>query len=299
MTKSSHLDRREFVAMTGLAAATLGACAGETAAPPPPDPSPEEPTIVRVASVKTAVEGQVLPELIKQFERGRNLRVRLTTGTAVYDLARAGKIDLIISHYGHHDAEAFVLDGNGEWPRTIFSNQMALVGPPSDPAGIRGLADVVLAFQRIAETRSKYLLNDIDGVRYLTEILWNAAGRPPREPWLIDGHSSKDGAIKQAAELGAYCLWGLTPFLRVESAKQLALEPLVLADPLLQRMLVSIIVKPGAGRRINTAGATAFQAFLLEPATQATIRTIHYPGPQRVAWMPAGRHNRTAILPKT
>jgi hypothetical protein len=39
--------------------------------------------------------------------------------------------------------------------------------------------------------------------------------------------------------------------------KPLALEPLVLADPLLQRMLVSIIVKPGGVRRVNTTGASA------------------------------------------
>jgi tungstate transport system substrate-binding protein len=295
------LDRREFVALTGLAAATLGGCkdASVPAGAPIPDEPPEEPTVVRIASVKTAVEGAVLPELIKVFERAGAYRVRLTTGTAVYDLGREGAVDLVVSHYGHRDAETFVLDGLGEWPRTIFSNQMALVGPPSDPAGVRGLDDAGLAFQRIATTKSKFLLNDIDGVRYLTEILWNAAGRPDRAGWMLDENISKDGAIYRASELGAYTLWGLTPFMRVDKFKPVALEPLVLADPLLHRMLVSILVKPGPGRRINTAGANAFQSFLLAPSTQAMIRTIHYPGKDAIAWVPAGRHNRTAVLPKT
>jgi tungstate transport system substrate-binding protein len=253
---------------------------------------------VRVASVKTAVEGKLLPALIERFERGCAYRVRLTTGVQVYDLARDGKVDLVVSHYGHRDAEAFVLDGLGEWPRMIFSNQMALVGPPGDPARVRGLEDLAEAFRRIAETRSKYVLNDIDGVKYLTEILWNAAGKPDRTGWIIDTGSSKDDAIRRASELGAYALWGLTPFLRLDGARPLALEPLVLADPLLQRMMVSIIVKPGGPRRVNTAGAAAFQAHLLDPTTQAAIRTVHYPGKQVVAWVPAGRHNRTAVLPK-
>jgi tungstate transport system substrate-binding protein len=298
-----RLDRRDVLALTGLAAAGLAGCgsgqpADPPAPPPPAEPLPEEPTVVRVASVKTAVEGQVLPALITRFEQASGLRVRLTTGTAVYDLARDGKVDLVISHYGHRDAEAFVLEGHGEWPRTIFSNQMALVGPHRDPAGIRGLDDAGVAFARIAASKSKFVVNDIDGVRYLTEILWNAAGRPDREPWMIDRHFSKDAAIGLAAELGAYTLWGLTPFLRLEG-HSLALEPLVLADPLLHRMLVSIIVKRGAARRPNAAGAAAFQSFLLAPATQALIRTIHYPGKAAIAWVPAGRHNRTAILPKT
>jgi len=54
--------------------------------------------------------------------------------------------------------------------RTIFSDQMALLGPPSDPVGVRGLEDLGEAFARIAGTRSKFVLNDIDGVHYLTEI---------------------------------------------------------------------------------------------------------------------------------
>lgn len=288
--------------MATLAAA---ACSRGTAGEPPagaPAAAPHpavEPGVIRVASVKTAVEGNLLPVLIEQFERASPYRVRLTTGVQVYDLARDGKVDLVISHYGHKDAEAFVQGGLGEWPRTIFSNQMVLVGPPSDPARVRDLDDLVEAFQRIAQTRSKLVLNDLDGVRYLTEILWNAAGKPDRAGWVIDAGAQKDAAIERASELGAYALWGLTPFLRLGDIKPLALEPLVLADPLLQRMMVSIIVKPGGARRVNTAGASAFQSYLLGPATQAAIRTIHYPGKHVVSWVPAGRHNRTAVLPKT
>src|SRR5262249_32654368 len=149
----------------------------------------------------------VLPALIADFERATRYRVELTTSPLLYDLARAGKVDLAISHYGHRDAERFVLDGLGEWPRTIFSNQMALLGPPADPAGVRGLPDAAEAFQRIARTQSKYVLNDIDGVHYLTEILWHAAGRPDRTGWFLDLRAAKDAAIERAAELGAYALW--------------------------------------------------------------------------------------------
>ena len=301
MSRSRDPDRRQLLA--GTAVATLAAaCSRGTPGEPEAAAAvvlpPEEPTTVRIASVKTAVEGRLLPTLIERFERSGPYRVRLSTGERVYDLARNGQSDLVISHYGHRDAEAFVLDGLGEWPRTVFSNQMALLGPPSDPAHVRGLDDVGEAFRRIAESRSPFVVNDIDGVRYLTEILWNAAGRPDRAGWFVDAGTAKDTAIDRAASLGGYTLWGLTPFLRVQEQRRLALEPHVLADPLLQRMLVSIIVKPGGARRSNTAGAMAFQDYLLAPATQAAIRTVHYPGRHAVSWVPAGRHNRTAILPK-
>jgi tungstate transport system substrate-binding protein len=304
MSDSHRIDRRQFVAGT-VAALTAASCArskdDEPRPEPPPPPSPPAPAapgIVRVASVRTAVEGSLLPTLVDRFHATSPLRVELTTGEQVYDRARAGAVDLVVSHYGHRDAEAFVLDGCGEWPRTIFSNQMALLGPPRDPAQVRGLGDLAEAFRRIATTRSPFVVNDLDGIHYLTEILWNAAGRPDRSGWMIDLHAAKEAAIQHAAELGAYVFWGLTPFLRTDPKRALALEPLVLADPLLQRLMVSIVVKPAADRRVNVAGATAFQTFLLEPSTQAAIRDVRYPSAEAVTWVPAGRHNRTAVLPR-
>jgi len=131
-------------------------------------------------------------------------------------------------------------------------------------------------------------------VRYLTEVLWHAIGCPPRDGWVIDDKQQRAGAMQTAARLGGYSLWGLTPFLRTHKQLGLALEPLVLADPLLQRLLVSVIVKHPAS---NIDGARALQAHLLAPATQAQIRATRYPTDERVCWVPAGRHNRTAILP--
>ena len=287
--------------MTAGLSSVVGGCGhkedDETRAPDR-GPPPAYPDIVRVASVPTAVEGNVLPALISEFQQQSPYKVALVINQQLYDAAREGTFDLLVSHYGHRDAETFVLDGLGEWPRTIFSNQMALLGPPSDPARIRGLEDIGEAFRRIAQTKSKYVLGGLDGVQYVSDVLWNAAGRPDRTGWWIVPNGSRDEAIKQASDLGAYTLWGLTPFYRLGSLATLNLEPLVLADPLLQRMMVSIVVKPGGVRAVNVAGATALQTYLLEPMTQARIRTIRYPGTDVVTWVPAGRHNRTAMLPK-
>ena len=303
------LDRRRFLALTGgtVVASTLslgtGGCSKKAPSPSAPEAgpvavAPTRPDQVRLASVKTAVEGNVLPELIADFEKSSNYRVELSPGESVYTWAREGKVDLVVSHYGHREAEDFVLDGLGEWPRTIFSNQMALVGPPADPAHVRGLEDAGEAFRRIAASKTTFVVNNIDGVRYLTEILWNAAGKPDRTGWFLDEGHRKDGAIERASELGAYTFWGLTPFLRVSGQAPLKLEPLVLADPLLQRLLVSVIVKPTKVPGVNVDGARALQAYLLAPATQARIRSIRYPGDARVSWVPAGRNNRIAMLPK-
>jgi tungstate transport system substrate-binding protein len=298
-----EIDRRVLFKLgcASAVAAALPGCAKKESKSEPAVTAPAkavESTVVRVASVPTAVEGNLLPALVEDFEHASGLRVSLTASDGVYELARDGKVDLAISHYGHKHAEGFVMDGLGEFPRTLFSNQMALVGPPSDPAGVRGLTDVGEAFRRIATTKSPFVVNGIDGVRYLVEVLWNAAGRPAKEGWLFDEGRRKDDAIRAASDRGAYAFWGLTPFLRLDRAAHLNLEPLVLADPLLQRMLVSIIVRPTKVPGVNESGARALQNFLLSPATQARIREVRYPGATAVFWVPAGRHNRTGILPR-
>jgi tungstate transport system substrate-binding protein len=292
------MDRRDVLKLAA-AAVVLPACSKkETKSEPSPLHVEADLSTVRIASVPTAVEGNLLPTLIADFEKTSSRKVALTTTEEPYDLARDGKVDLAISHYGHKHAEAFVMDGFGEFPRTLFSNQMALVGPPADPAKIRGLSDAGEAFRRIAATKSPFIVNGIDGVHYLIEILWNAAGKPDKTGWYIDEGRKKDDAINNASERGAYALWGLTPFLRLDRAAHLKLEPLVLNDPLLQRMLVSIVVRPSKVAGLNVDGARAMQDFMLAPSTQAHIREVRYPGETAVCWSPAGRHNRTAMLPK-
>ena len=318
-TNGRDKSRRDFLRWTAAGAAVVAAPSALTAcskpkaeakidASPAPDPlpasplatPPADPSLVRVASVPTAVEGNVLTEILADFRKESGLKVDVVASQDLYELARAGSVDLAISHYGHKHAEDFVMEGFGEWPRTLFSNQMALLGPKNDPARVRGLEDVGEAFRRIAQAKAPFLLNDIDGVRYLTEILWNAAGRPDRGDWFIDERKvRKEDAIHFAAKKGAYVFWGLTPFLRLRNDAALDLEPLVLGDPLLQRMLVSIVVKPSKVAGVNAEGATKLQSHLLAPATQARIRAVRYPGQARVMWVPGGRHNRTAMLPKT
>ena len=285
------MRRRVFLQVSAAAAAAASCSKRDFEEVPTPVPV-KQPGIVRVASVPTAVEGKLLEPLVATS----GLRTEISARPDVYDAARAGQVDLVISHYGHRDAEKFVLDGLGEWPRTVFSNQMALVGPPSDPAKVRGMLDAAEAFHRIAESKSPFVINDLDGVRYLVEILWHAIGKPPREGWMIDDKLSRENAMQEASKRRGYTLWGLTPFLRTHKRGDLALEPLVVADPLLQRLLVAVVVTvPGA----NSDGARALQSHLLMPSTQAQIRSTRYPTDSTICWVPAGRHNRTAMLPKS
>jgi tungstate transport system substrate-binding protein len=242
-------------------------------------------------------DGGLYDDLLPDFEQQTGYQVELTTGQDVYGPARDGQADVILSHYGHKDAQAFVQDGFGQWPQPVVSNQLALLGPPEDPAQVRDLTDLVEAFRRIANTQAPFVVNDIEGVKYLTEILWNAAGSPEKEGWYSDQGLQGQNAIVEAAQQGGYVLWGLTPFLRTQHQDEVELQPLVLNDPLLQRIMVTVAVNLDKVAGVNVEGVTAFQHYLLAPATQAQIRAFRLPGIDQQIWWPAGRTNASHALP--
>jgi ABC-type tungstate transport system permease subunit len=104
--------------------------------------------------------------------------------------------------------------------------------------------------------------------------------------------------MQAAAQKGGYTIWGVTPFLKFQQQNHVSLEPLVLGDPILQRIMVAIVVNPKTVSGVNEAEAKALQQYLLTPAAQAQIRTFRVPGIDQELWWPAGRNNEDDFLPK-
>ena len=258
-----------------------------------PSVAAAQPSTVRLALVN--VPDDVLRPLLPVFrEQHGHSAVIAYTGNDPFSEGRAGRADLVISHFGHAGVEPFITAGLGRWPKAVFANQMALIGPSSDPAGVRGVRSLSEAFRRITATKSRYVANASAGAAYLEAIA--TAGMSSGRPVSLDsGGLENAAAVRFAAERGAYVIWGVPPFLRwkrqqpIEQATDL--EPLVIDDPTMQRIMVAIVVNPSAVKGVNSPGAEAFQSFLLSPAVQARIAAFRYRDFDQQVWWPAGRHN--------
>lgn len=245
---------------------------------------------VRLAMVN--VPDDVVRPLLPTFEKQSGRRGEIVyTGNDPFAVAREGKADLVISHYGHQGVEPFVTQGFGLWPHPVFANQMALLGPSSDPAKVRGLTDAAEALRRIAASKSTFLVNGSEGAKYLEQILWTTAGVREKGAWYLNSNVQGPQAAREAAQKGAYVIWGVPPFLRLKRQTPMDLEPLVTADAIFQRIMVAIIVNPAKVAGANADGARTFQDFLIAPATQAAVRAFRYPDLDQQVWWPAGRHN--------
>ena len=257
--------------------------------------------VVRLAVVITPESSGLLKQLLGDFEKQSGLKVVVDSRQDVFGLARDGKADLVLAHYGHGGTEEFCTDGLGFWPRPVFANQAALIGPASDPASVAGNRDAAEAFRRIARAKATFIVNNSATEKYLAEVLWQSVGRPDRTGWYLDKGLRNQAATKDAIEAAVkekgYLLWGLVPFLKyMEENPKCGMKALVTDDPLLQRLMVTVVVKPDRVKGVNVTGAKALERFLIAPETQAKIRAFRIPGFDGQVWWPAGRNNSGAFL---
>lgn len=247
---------------------------------------------VRLAIVNTPKMSGLIDKLAADFEAQSGLEVAIYSGSDVYEKARAGEADLVISHYGKAGAQEFVQEGLGFWPAMVFSNQLVIGGHKSDPAGIRGLASASEAMAKIAKARAPFVANDLAGVDYLSNVLLAAAGNPDKTGWYLEHQAAKGRAVGLAEEKQGYVIWGALPFLRyLEKHPGSQMEVMVSADSVLQRVMAVIIVNPEKTPGVNKAGAEAFRDYLLAARTQAAIAAYRQAGFDGQLWWPAARHN--------
>ena len=257
--------------------------------------------VVRVAAVITPESSGLLWQLVADFEKQTGHKVLVESQQDVFGLARDGKADLVLAHYGHGGTEDFCAEGLGFWPHPVFSNQAALIGPLSDPARIGGTRDAVEAFRRIALAKVPFVVNNSATEKYLAEVLWHAAGKPDQADWYRDkglrNQADTKDAIQAAVRERGYTLWGLVPFLIYqEEHPDCGMKALVTDDALFQRLMVAVVVQPERIKGVNVDGAKALERFLIAPETQAHIRAFRMAGFDGQVWWPAGRNNSGAYL---
>lgn len=243
---------------------------------------------VRLALVNIADD--IVRPLLPGFTEQTGIAVDIVyMGSDPFTVASEGKADVVISHYGHPGVEPFVMGGRGDWPHPVFANQMALFGPANDPAGVRGMKDAAAAMAKVVASGAPYVSNASHGSRYLEEMLMYSAGSAPLKE--SEGVVAGKAAMDRATEQSAYVLWGVAPYLRYKQRNKTPLEPLVVEDPLFQRIMVSTVVKQGPQDASAEKAAEAFERYLISPQVQSRVRAFRYPGLPQPLWWPAGRHN--------
>jgi len=154
-----------------------------------------------------------------------------------------GEADLLTMHSSDGTTD-LVVEGYGVNIRPWARNDLVILGPPADPAGIRGMKDGAAALKKIAETKSKILDTMGLGKREMSHKMWKKAGIRPRGDWVLkDEAPTRHLAPAYAAEKGAYLIYGRMPYMTKKIAFR-DLEIMVTGDPEMRRPYMVMEANP-------------------------------------------------------
>jgi tungstate transport system substrate-binding protein len=228
--------------------------------------------IVRLATTTSTDNSGLLQVLLPPFERQGGYRVQVIavgTGKALR-LAENGDVDVVIVHALAAEQQ-FVEAGYGVNRRDFMYNDFIVLGPPQDPAAIRGLRDVGAAFKRLAQKQAVFVSRGDESGTHKKELsLWAAAGIVPDGRWYRAAGQGMGKVLQIAGEMQAYTLADRGTWLALRA--KLPLEVLVEGDPRLFNPYGIIAVNPARHPQANYAGAMALIAWVTSVEGQAIIR---------------------------
>jgi tungstate transport system substrate-binding protein len=137
----------------------------------------QEKSIV-VASTTSTQDSGLFGHILPLFKAKTGIDVRVVaqgTGQAL-DTGRRGDADVVFVHEKAEE-EKFVADGFGVKRYPVMYNDFVLIGPNSDPAGIKGMRDVAAALQAIRAKAAPFISRGDHSGTHIRELdLWKAAG---------------------------------------------------------------------------------------------------------------------------
>ena len=147
------------------------------------------------------------------------VRVIIESSGQIIHSAAGGDLDVVITHAPSLEQRLLVAAGHVALRCPFVSSRFAIVGPPSDPAGVAGAPTAADAFHRIAVTRASFISRGDSSGTHIKELsLWQAGGiaRPGKsDTWYIETGLDQAGTVRLADERGAYALADLPTFTRL------------------------------------------------------------------------------------
>jgi tungstate transport system substrate-binding protein len=164
-----------------------------------------------VASTTSTEDSGLFGYLLPLFKAKTGIAVKVVaqgTGQAL-DTARRGDADVVFVH-ARSAEEKFLAEGFGVTRYPVMYNDFVLIGPQSDPAGIKGSTDIVTALQTLKSKGIAFISRgDNSGTHIAERALWKTAGidiAAEKGPWYKEIGQGMGAALNTASASNAYVL---------------------------------------------------------------------------------------------
>src|SRR5689334_14237669 len=164
-----------------------------------------------VASTTSTEDSGLFRHILPLFKAQTGIDVKVVaqgTGQAL-DTGRRGDADVVFVHAKPAE-EKFLSEGFGVKRYPVMYNDFILIGPKSDPAGVKGTKDIVAALTAIKAKGADFISRGDKSGTHQAEInLWKVAGvdiAKDKGPWYKEIGQGMGAALNTASASNAYVL---------------------------------------------------------------------------------------------
>ena len=241
----------------------------------------EDKSIIVASTTSTQDSGLYgyLLTIVKQ-ETGIEVKV-LAQGTGqALDTARRCDADVVFVHAKSAE-ENFLAEGYGVKRYPVMYNDFILIGPQSDPAGVRG-KDILTALQTIKAKAAPFISRgDRSGTNIAELALWKQAGidiESDKGSWYKEIGQGMGAALNMASASNAYLLSDRGTWLAFQNRDDLAI--VVEGDKRLFNQYGVMLVSPAKCPNVKKDLGQQFIDWLVSPEGQKVIAGYKINGQQ-------------------
>jgi tungstate transport system substrate-binding protein len=243
----------------------------------------QEKSIV-VASTTSTQDSGLFDYLLPFFTQKTGVAVKVLaqgTGQAL-DTGRRGEADVVLVH-NKSSENRFVDEGDGVKRVPVMYNDFVLIGPKSDPVGIRDLKDVAKAFKAIKDKQATFISRgDRSGTHFVEQRIWHRELgidiENNRGPWYASIGQGMDAALLMAAASNAYVLSDRATWIHFKNRGDLQI--LVEDDKRMFNQYGVILVNSDKHPNVKREFGQQFIDWLVSPEGQKVIASYKINGEQ-------------------
>jgi tungstate transport system substrate-binding protein len=240
-------------------------------------------TFIVVQSTTSTQNSGLLDAILPQFKEKTGIEVRVVavgTGQAIKN-ASNGDGDVLLVH-AKPSEEKFVADGWGVKRFDVMYNDFVIVGPKTDPAGIKGSSNAADSLKKIAAAKAPFASRGDDSGTHKKELsLWKGAGvdvKAASPDWYRETGSGMGATLNAAAGMNAYALTDRATWVSFKNKGDL--EIVAEGDDNLFNQYGVILVNPEKHAAVKKEEGQAFIDWLIGPEGQKAIAGYKIDGQQ-------------------
>jgi len=236
-----------------------------------------------VASTTSTQDSGLFGYLLPLFKGQSGIDVKvvaLGTGQAL-DTARRGDADVVFVH-AKSEEEKFLAEGFGVRRHPVMYNDFVLLGPASDPAGVKGTNDIAAALKALKAKGAPFISRGDRSGTHLAELkLWKDAGidiAAEKGPWYKAIGQGMGAALNTASAADAYVLADRGTWLSFRNKGNLVIA--VQGDKRLFNQYGVMLVNPAKHPSVKKEWGQQFIDWLVSPEGQRAIAGYQINGEQ-------------------